>query len=178
MDTTSITTTLRRAKDALRRRPSAGVHADSSAVSRWRGDYRVTTRHPGGAEVASDMPAALGGSDAAVTPGWYFRAGIAACATTSLVIAAALEEIALSALEVRVDSTSDTCGLFGIADEAGRPVAATPRDVTVRVRIAATNADDATLRAFVTRALERSPIPCAVQAALPIAIDVTVDPAS
>ena len=67
-----------------------------------------------GGQFCTDMPAELGGAGDQVTPGWLFRAGMAACATTSIVLMAAADGIELAALEVRVDSHSDVRGLPGM----------------------------------------------------------------
>ena len=84
-----IAAALRRVAEVLQRRPELGRHEDAPALARWAGGTRVISRHANGTELASDMPAELGGSGDRVTPGWLFRAGLAACATTSIVLAAA-----------------------------------------------------------------------------------------
>lgn len=154
---------LHRAETALRRRPELGVHEDSTATARWLGGTRVVSSHANGTQVESDMPTELGGSGDRITPGWLFRAGIASCAATSIAMLAAAEGIALTALEVRVDSRSDTCGLLGIADAAGRAVYAGPRDLSLQVQVTAPGVDPGRLRELVQTAVERSPIPNAVR---------------
>jgi len=125
--------------------------------------------------VPTDMPTELGGSGDLVTPGWLFRAGLASCATTSIALTAAAQGIVLDALEVRVDSRSDTRGLLGMADERGEPVHAGPKDVTMSVRIAARGVAPERLRALVEAGCRCSPIPNAVERATPLALRIDVD---
>ena len=72
------------------------------------------------------MPGELGGTGDRVTPGWLFRAGLASCATTSIVLTAAAEGIELATLEVWVGSRSDARGLLGMTDDAGSPCSPAP----------------------------------------------------
>lgn len=174
MTTSDVGTTLQRAVQALERRPDMGLHDDAPATARWDGDVRVATSHANGTTIQSDMPRELGGGGERITPGWLFRAGLAACATTSIAMTAAAQGIALSLLEVRAQSRSDTRGLLGMRDADGAPVYAGPQDVALHVRIAAPGVDDERLRKLVDDGCRCSPIPNAVQHALtmPIRVDV------
>ena len=72
------------------------MHDDAPATARWQGGTpRRHVSHADGTQVPTDMPAELGGSGDQVTPGWLFRAGLASCAATSIVLAAAAEGIEL-----------------------------------------------------------------------------------
>ena len=126
-------------------------------------------------QMTTDMPGELGGSGDQVTPGWLFRAGLASCAATSIAMAAAAQQIELTALEVRATSRSDTRGLLGMADESGDPVRAAPTDVRLRVRIAARGVEPARLRELVDDGCRCSPIPGAVANALPVDVAVDID---
>lgn len=161
----------------LRRRPEFGLQDDAPAAARWQGGTRIVAEHANGAQMATDMPTELGGSGDQVTPGWLFRAGLASCAATSIVMAAAAEGIDVSALEVRAHSRSDTRGLLGLAGADGLPVYGGPRDVQLQVRIAAHGVAPERLRALVHDGLRRSPIPNAVQHATPLAVHIDVDAA-
>jgi uncharacterized OsmC-like protein len=166
---------LERAKTVLQRRPDLGLHEDAPATARWQTGTRVVSRHANGTEVATDMPGELGGSGEHVTPGWLFRAGLAACAATSIVMRAASEGVALSMLEVRASSRSDARGLLGIADADGTPVYAGPGDMQLQVHIAADGVAAERLSALVENAVRCSPIPNAVQQATPVALRIEVD---
>lgn len=163
---------LQRVQAVLQRRPETGLHEDGPATARWTGGTRVVASHANGTEVPTDMPSELGGTGDRVTPGWLFRAGLASCATTSIVMAAAAEEVALTLLEVKATSRSDTRGLLGMRDADGRAVAAGPGDVQLAVRIQAHGVPPERLEALVRTAVGRSPIPSALQAATPLALHI------
>lgn len=171
----AIAEALQRVEAVLSRRPEAGLHGDAAATAHWQGGTRVIARHANGREMPTDMPGEFGGTGDQVSPGWLFRAGIAACATTSIAMLAASEGIALDLLEARVDSKTDSRGMLGMADADGTRVGAAPRDLQLHIRIAAQGVAPGRLRALVEGGYGRSPIPCAVQAALPLALHVDVD---
>lgn len=174
MPTQDLATAMQRVQNALQRHPRAGLHDDAPATARWSGGTRVVASHANGAQVLTDMPAELGGTGDQVTPGWLFRAGFASCAATSIVMAAAREGIALRTLELRVSSRSDTRGLLGMSDESGQPVDAMPGDVTLHVHIAADGIAPERLRALAEQGIACSPIPRAVQHAVPVALRIDV----
>ncbi|HEX4886110.1 MAG TPA: OsmC family protein [Casimicrobiaceae bacterium] len=149
---------LQRLREVLRRRPRRGIGPDASASARWERDLRVITAHPAGTTIANDLAPALGGGGDAVSPGWLLRAGMAACATTSIAMAAAEAGIALTSLELVATSQSDTRGLLGMPDEDGRTVRAGPMHLALHVRIDAEHVGEDRLRAVVDEGLRRSPI--------------------
>ena len=175
MPTAPIAAALDRMSAVLQRRPESGLHDDAPATARWSGGLRVVALHPGGHQVATDMPTEFGGTGDEVTPGWLFRAGIASCATVSIALKAASEGIELSMLELRVTSRSDTRGMLGMTGTDGRLVSAAPGDLRLHVRIAADGVGPERLRALVERGVRCSPIPSAVQLALPIALAIDID---
>jgi uncharacterized OsmC-like protein len=170
-----IAVALQRVEAVLRRRPDVGLHDDAPATARWERGTRVVASHANGTQMATDMPAELGGTGDQVTPGWLFRAGLASCAATSIALAAAAKGIELMTLEVRATSRSDARGLLGMADAAGAPVPAGPCDVQLHVRIAAEGVDPARLRALVEDGFRCSPIPNAVVNAVPVDLRIDVD---
>lgn len=166
----TIATAVQRVQAAFKRRPEAGLHDDPPALSQWQGGTRVVTSHADGVKLLTDMPPELAGSGDQVTPGWLFRAGLAACATTSIVLMAAAEGVELTALDVQAGSRSDARGLLGMNDEAGQPVHAGPLEVHLTVRIHAPTATPAQLRALVQRAIGCSPIPSMVGHPTPLTL--------
>lgn len=166
-----------RVQAALRRRPEAGLHDDAPATARWQGGTRVVASHGNGKQVATDLPAALGGSDDELPPGWLLRAGLASCAAASVALAAAAAGIEPSRLEVEARSRSDSRGLFGMAGADGEPVYPGPGDVQLLVRIAAAGVAPATLRALVEGALRCSPVSSALSQATPQALHIEVETA-
>ena len=135
----------------------------------------MTSTHENGTQFATDLPRAIGGEDSAVTPGWLLRAGLASCVTTTIVMAAAVEGIELSELEVVATSRSDVRGLLEIPDADGSRVSAGPSDVQLQVKIAAADATPAErLRLLVERCNRCSPVSCAVQELTPIELRIEI----
>jgi uncharacterized OsmC-like protein len=174
MTTQDIATALRRAEKVFRRRPAAGMHEDATATARWQGGTRVMSSHANGMQVATDMPPELGGSGDCVSPGWLFRAGLASCAATSIVMTAAAQEIELTSLEVLASSRSDSRALLGMSEADGKLVPPGPSDLQLQVRIAANGVEAARLRTLVEEGCRRSPIPNAVLNAVPMALRIDV----
>jgi uncharacterized OsmC-like protein len=177
MSLQNIAAALERVESVLTRRPDLAMHDDAPATARWQGGTRVISSHANGAQIVSDMPTELGGSGDQVTPGWLFRAGLAACAATSITMAAAAQGIELGLLEVQATSRSDTRGLIGLADAEGQPVYAGPHDVALSVRVSALGSTPERLHALVQDAVRRSPIPNAVQTANPLPLRIVVEAA-
>ena len=171
----AVADALARLQRVLQRRPGAGISADAAAHARWHGPaspLRVVCRHPNGREVCTDLSTELGGSGDQVSPGWLHRAGLASCATTSIVLLAAAEGVALTRLEVDAESSSDAAGLLGLPDAAGRPIDPAPSAQRLLIRLRADGATEAQLHALVQRALQRSPLPVAAGPALAMRIEV------
>lgn len=162
---------MERVAAVLRKRPAAAVSDDSAAGARWEGGLRVTTRHPSGTQVATDMPPELGGAGEAVTPGWLVRAGAASCAVTRIVMAAAAERIALESVDATMSSRSDVRGLLGM-DVEGTAVFPGPTDLRLHVRVSAPGVPRATIERLVQESCRCSPVGAALQAALPLQVEL------
>ena len=175
MATGDLATAMQRAAKALQRRPATGIHDDAPATARWQAGTRIVASHANGTQVLTDMPGELGGSGDQVTPGWLFRAGLASCLATRIAMGAAAEGIELGRLEVLASSRSDTRGLLGMVDAVGAPVFAGPCDVRLHVRIAAPGVPSQRLRALVEDSHRHSPIPAAVEHAVPVDLRIDID---
>ena len=169
-----IAAALERVESVLRRRPEAGLHDDAPATARWDSGTRVVSHHANGTQVPTDMPDEFGGTGDHVTPGWLLRAGVASCTATRIAMAAATEGIELQTLEVQTTSRSDARGLLGLADADGEPVNARPLDMQLHVRIRAHGVAPDRLRAFVEESIRCSPMVCAIQEAVPMALRIDV----
>jgi uncharacterized OsmC-like protein len=169
-----VAAAMRRAQAVLQRRPQRGLQDDEPAVARWQDGTQVVTGHANGTQLPTDLPQELGGSGVHVSPGWLFRAGLASCAATSLAMAAAEAGIALQMLEVQASSRSDTRGALGMVDLEGLAVYPGPGDVRLHVRIRAPGVPPERLQSLVEAGCRRSPVPSAVQAAVPVALHVDV----
>lgn len=116
------------------------------------------------------MTPGVGGDGSAPSPGWLMRAAHASCDATLIAMKAAEEGIALSRLEVVVDSESDDRGLLGMSDE----VSAGPMSTHVRISVAASGVSEERLREIVAWAREHSPVDDAMARAVPVTVDVQI----
>ena len=171
-----IAAAMERVASTLRRKPQAGLHDDTPATVRWAGGLRTMARSDTGAELHTDMPAVIGGSDSAATPGWLLRTALAACAVTRIAMAAAAQGITLQTLEAEASSRSDLRGLLGVAEADGSPVPAGPLTVDLQVRIGAPGVADERLRALVEATTGCSPVTCALEQ--PMAVGLRIEIAS
>ncbi|WIT13461.1 OsmC family protein [Paucibacter sediminis] len=174
MGTEQIAASMERVASVLRRKPQAGLSDDSVASARWEGGLRASVHSDAGHAVQTDMPAEIGGEAGAVTPGWLLRAGLASCAVTRIAMAAAAAGITLQTLEARASSQSDARGLLGIAEPDGSTVPAGPLTMALHVRIAASGVAAERLRALVASTTGCSPVTCAVEQPLPVALHIDV----
>jgi uncharacterized OsmC-like protein len=173
----TVAAAIERTRKTLARRPRLGMSADAPAVACWEHDLRVVTSHPRGARFASDMPCTLGGGGDEVTPGWLFRAGLAACTATSIAMIAAAEGVELAMLELRANSASDGRGVLGMSDGNGMPVGAGFATLGLDVRIAAPGVPAERLRALVVEGARRSPVYATLARAAPPVLTVDVEEA-
>ena len=174
MTVETIAAAMDRVTAALTRKPHAGLKDDLPATVRWAGGLRTVARTEAGAEVATDMPAAIGGDDTGPTPGWLLRAGVAACAVTRIAMEAAARGISLATLEAHVTSRSDLRGLLRVPAPDGSAVPAGPLAMDLHVRIGAPGVDADTLRALVAATPGCSPLTCAVEQPLAVGLHVEV----
>ncbi len=171
----NVAEAMRRAAAVYERRPSAGLHDDAPGVVSWVGGLRMEARHSLGHAIATDMPAELGGSGDQVSPGWLVRSGVAACTATTIAAIAAERGIALEALEVRVDSRSDTRGYLGLSEADGAAVPAGPDDLRMRITIRAPAASEAEVRAIVEASRARAPMTALVTNAGVMPLDLSIE---
>jgi uncharacterized OsmC-like protein len=98
----------------LTEHPEEARYTDSVARAVLVEGLRVKVEGPAGETVATDMPASVGGTNSAPSPGWLFRAALASCEATLIAMRAAQQGIEVRRLEVSVDSESDDRGILGI----------------------------------------------------------------
>lgn len=143
-------------------------------------DTPVTATHEAGLEmrvegpedwvVRTDHREAIGGTETAPNPGWFWRASLAACDATVVRIEAARRGIELRTLEVTVESDSDSRGSMGVDD-----VPAGPSVVRIHFHLGAEDATDEELEGLVEWTEANSPVGHAVGTATPIETTVEVD---
>jgi uncharacterized OsmC-like protein len=175
MTAEAISKAMQRVRTVLSRRPEAGIHADDPAVARWGQDLRVVCHHENGTQIATDLPIELGGTGDQVTPSWLLRAGLASCVATSIAMAAAVDGITLTRLEVSARSTSDARGILGMTTELGEPITAGPGEVRLEVRISASGVPRERLQAMIEASHHCSPVSAALLSAVPVALHIEID---
>ena len=158
------------AREYLSAHPEEARYRDSAATAVVEDGLRVRVTGPDGASVTTDMVSAVGGGGSAPSPAWLFRAGYASCVATLISLAAAVEGVELTGLEVTVDSESDDRGILGI----DATVLAGPLSMRVDVRVASATADEGRVREIVDWGRAHCPVDDAVRRAVPVAFTVQV----
>lgn len=168
--TKAIGEAVRNASAYLTQHPDEARYRDSHARAHLVSGLRATVDGPGGEHLETDMPKGIGGSAAAPSPGWYFRAATAACVASLIGIRAAATGVALepSSVEVIVDSESDDRGILGL--DAGIPAGALLVKIVVGIR--SRTADRATLEDVVGWAVEHCPVTDTVKRPVPLEVVV------
>ncbi len=156
--------------------PHEAHYVDSPATARLVDPegLRTEVSGPDGAQMATDMPASVGGSNSTASPGWYLRAAAASCVATLIAMRAAQEGVVIEALEVTVDSESDDRGILGMNDD----VPAGPLRTRVHVRITspvADDDDDDIWDPIVQWAVDHCPVTDAVRRATPLTVEVSAN---
>lgn len=164
----SIADAIQKATEYLTANPGEARYTDSAAVASLTDGLKVKVVAPDDRAIETDMPAGVGGGDSAPSPGWLFRAALASCDTTLIAMRAATLGIELTAVEVTIDSESDDQGILGI-DES---VPAGPLSVRTRVKVAAKDADERTLRELVEWAVAHCPVCDATKRAVPMSLEI------
>jgi len=151
----------------LTEHPAEARYADAAATAVLDSGLRFRTEFPGGT-ISTDMPASVGGAESAPSPGWLWRASLAACEATLIKMRAASLGVAVERLEVTVDSESDDRGILGLDDS----VPAGPLSGRVTVRVTAPRASAAQLREIVAWADQHCPVADGFRRAIPLALQI------
>jgi uncharacterized OsmC-like protein len=168
-----IAAALARLESVLRLRPTVGDHEETPAIARWQDGVKLSVSHPKrDLRVLTDLPPEVGGEGEGITPGWLMRAGLAACAASSILLTAAAEGVQVESLEVTAGARCDVRGLLGMADESGEPVSAAYSVVRLLVRVSAPGVPRERLQALIERANRRSPVSSALQHAVPLELRI------
>jgi uncharacterized OsmC-like protein len=154
----------------LTEHPDEARYRDGYARARVIEGLIVEVDGAGGERLRSDMPAGIGGTASAPSPGWYFRAAAAACVASLVAIRAAAMSIELPAggLEITVDSESDDRGILGLDDATP----AGPLSVRVAVTAGVPGIDRETVEGLVRWAVDHCPVTDAIRRAVPLEIVV------
>ena len=152
----------------VREHPDEARYSDSPATARLEAGLRVQVTGPDGASLTTDMPSAVGGGGSAFSPGWAYRAAVAACVLSLATMRAAQLGVLGFSCEVEVDSESDDRGILGI-DEG---VPAGPLAVRIGFRMHAASADRATLEEVANWAVAHCPVSEAIGRSVPVTVEI------
>jgi organic hydroperoxide reductase OsmC/OhrA len=109
-----------RVSDVFRRKPAAVFSTAKGSASLAEGllcHYRQD-----GQEAVMDMGVVMGGTGAAPTPGFYFRAAVAGCAAIGIKMTAARQGIEIEAIQVDVEMDFDDSALLGMGGNSAAPL--------------------------------------------------------
>ena len=164
----SIADAVSSASAYLTEHPDEARYRDSHARARLESGLRVEVTGPNGEEVATDMPAGIGGTASAPSPGWFMRAAAASCVASLVAIRAAAIGVSFRSVDVTVDSESDDRGILGLDPS----IPAGPLSTKVVVAIDATGLDRRAAEALAAWAVEHCPVTDAIARAVPIELEV------
>ena len=159
---------IKTARRFLAEHPEEARYTDSAASAAVEDGLRCRVEGPDGAIIYTDMPAGVGGTSTAPSPGWFARASQASCEATLITMRAAELGISLQRVEVVVDSESDDRGILAMDDQ----VPAGPLSSRTRVRITADGVDPRVLDELVAWADRYSPISDALRRPVPMTVEV------
>jgi uncharacterized OsmC-like protein len=136
------------------------AHAkNAAATARIVGGLQCHISGPHGESLTTDMPPAVGGEASGPSPGWLLRSALASCTATVIAMRAAKLGMALSDLEVTVESESDNRGMLGLDENVSAGMGA----VRTRVKIAAPEVSPEELEEIVMWADAHSPVSCTLR---------------
>jgi uncharacterized OsmC-like protein len=164
----SIADAVARASAYLTDHPDEARYRDSAARARLGADLQVQVTGSGAESLTTDMPAGIGGTATAPSPGWFMRAATASCVASLVAIRAAATGVELGAVEVEVDSESDDRGILGL-DPA---IPAGALSVKIVVTIEAPGRDRETLEALAAWAIAHCPVSETIARAVPVSLEV------
>jgi uncharacterized OsmC-like protein len=167
--TDAIRTAIEGASAYLTEHPDEARYTDSLATAVAGDGLHVTVSGPGGERLETDMPGAVGGLGAAPSPGWLFRASLAACVASLAAMRAAQLRVVGFSCSVDVDSESDDRGILGL-DPA---IPAGPLSMRISIRLAASDAAAAVLEQVGTWAVDHCPVSDAVGRAVPVRVETS-----
>ena len=164
----AIRTAIEGASEWLRQHPDEARYTDSPATARVESALRITVTGPNGESIATDMPSAVGGAGSAPSPGWLYRAALAACVLSLATMRAAQLGVARFKCEVDVDSESDDRGILGVDPD----VPAGPLSIRIGFRMSADGAGGARLEEIARWAVDHCPVAEAASRAVPVSLDI------
>lgn len=170
MSTADICESIERLSAAISADPLKARAKNVPASARLTEGLQCELTGPYGERLVTDMAPAMGGTASGPNPGWLLRGALASCTATVIAMRAAKLGVALSSLEVDVETDSDLRGILGL-DES---VSSGHGPVRIRVKIGAPTASPDTLREIVEWADRHSPVTCTVRQAPECSLEIDV----
>ena len=164
----SIADAVTAASAYLTEHPDEARYRDSAARAHLDSGLAVEVTGPGGERVTTDMPRGIGGTAAATSPGWLFRAAAASCVASLIAIRAATTGVAIRSVDVEVDSESDDRGILGLDPN----VPAGALSVSVVVAIDAPGVDRQAAETLAAWAVGHCPVTDSIVRAVPLTVEV------
>ena len=165
----SIADAVSRASAYLTEHPEEARYRDSHARAHLDAGLLVEVTGPNGERLTTDMPAGIGGTASAPSPGWYLRAATASCVASLVAIRAAALGTVLTSVDVEVDSESDDRGILGLDPT----IPAGALSTKVVVTIDAPGLDRQAVEALANWAVEHCPVSETITRAVPLSVEVT-----
>ena len=153
----------------LTEHPDEARYRDSAATARIVSGLVAEVSGPTGERAMTDMPAGIGGTATAPSPGWLLRAAAASCVASLIVIRAAAVGVSNGPISVSVDSESDDRGILGL--DASTP--AGPLSMRIAFRMSAGDIGLDRLEEVAVWAVEHCPVSDAMRRGVPVHIEVS-----
>jgi uncharacterized OsmC-like protein len=164
----SIADAVSRASAYLTEHPNEATYRDSHARAHLATGLLVEVTGPTGERLTTDMPAAIGGTATAPSPGWFLRGATASCVASLVAIRAASTGVVLRSVDVEVDSESDDRGILGL--DPSIPAGALSTKVVISID--APGLERPALEALAAWAVEHCPVSETISRAVPLTIEV------
>ncbi len=164
----SISDAVAGASAYLTAHPDEARYRDSFARARVESGLVVIVTGPSGETMTTDMPAGIGGTAIAPSPGWFLRAAAASCVASLIAIRAAATGATLGSVEVEVDSESDDRGILGL--DPTIPAGALSTHVVVSID--ASGLDPEAIEALVAWAVDHCPVTDTIARSVPLSVEI------
>jgi uncharacterized OsmC-like protein len=155
-----------RAISVYSRRPERAfvVNAGAAEVT----DGLTCTYEQDGHRLTIDMPAAVGGSDQAPSPGFFGRAAICGCLAIGIKMTAARETLDLQRVRVAIEQDWDNRGVLGMEGASS-----VPSDTRISVEVVSAEPEHV-LTDMITRAIAADPWFLAFRDAQPVSTTLSI----
>ncbi len=148
-DQQPIKTKLTRIVQAFDARPSLAKSTDITSLRMGHGLACTATQADWSQTI--DMPTTIGGTNTGPTPGFFGRACVISCIAIGIKLAAAMDDIEITGIEIEMETDWDDRGLMGFAG-----VDAGCQATRIEIEIISPHSQDV-IEALVAKALERDP---------------------